>query len=68
MPRILLIAVMSSASLASAALADEPSAAARPDRCHVGLQHVSLMSAAQMCPRPLATTVIARPPHISLRT
>ena len=47
-------------------LAAAPAASA--SACHSGVLHVALMSRAQMCPRPLATTVIARPHPRTVRT
>lgn len=45
-----------------------PPAALPAPACRVGVMHAALLSSAQMCPRPLATTVIARRHHRILRT
>jgi hypothetical protein len=53
----------------AAALAGSPSLAGRLNAaCHAGVRHVSLTDAQTMCPRPLATTVIAMPRHRTLHT
>jgi hypothetical protein len=64
--KFLLIAAMLAAPVA--ALAAPPAPLSRVNiACHVAVRHVSLLEA-QMCPQPLATTVIAMPRHRTLHT
>ena len=55
-------------SAASVAATTPTPAPAGPPVCRPGVLHVSLLSRAQLCPRPLAMARIDKPRHGTLRT
>ncbi len=65
----IILPIAAALAWSAAAIASPPASGTVPtSACRAGVLHAALLSPAQMCPRPLTTTIITMPHHRTLRT